>query len=141
MRPLSLFYSVQDPSTVGNYRVKCSSFTQDLSTQTDITYTDDYYVLLNATAIMAKRTSGVTGVNEIVINAVKDRSNNSSIFNAASGFKVFDSTSGDVQGTGFTDGIYDMPSSPGFGVTPAKVYIPAAGGSTPGDSSHLIAGS
>jgi len=135
-RPLSLFYSVQDSSTVGNYRVKCSSFTADLSTQTDITYTDDYYVLLNATAIMAKRTSA-TDVNEIVINAVKDRNNNSSIFDAASGFKTFSGGSGDVQGTGFIEGIYDMPSSPGFGITPAKVYIPAAAGITPHDSSQL----
>lgn len=136
VRPLSLFYSVQDPSTVGNYRVKCSSFTQDLATQTDITYTDDYYVLLNATTIMAKRTSGVTGVNEIVINAVKDRSNNSSIFNTATAMRAYSSPT-DVQGTGFTEGIYNMPSTPTFGMTPAKVYIPAAGGTTPTDTSQI----
>ena len=135
-RPLSLFYSVQDPSTIGNYRVKCSSFTQDLSTQTDIVYTGDYYVLLNATTVVSKRTSGVTGVNEIVINAVKDRGNGMSAFNIAETMATFDGAF-DVQGTGFTEGVYDMPTNPTIGMTSAKVYIPASGGTTPADTAQI----
>ena len=122
-RPISLFYSVQDPNPPGgDYRIKCSSFDATLSTQTNVTFTGDHYVLLSATTVLSKTDSSTTS-NHIVVNAVKDRDSDLRLFSSANGIGTITTT-----GTDFKDGVYNMPSTATFGVTPAKIYIPAAGG-------------
>ena len=121
-RPVSLFYSVRDGSTSIDYRTKCSSFDPSLTSQTDIVF-PGFRVLLNATTF-AHSTN--TTNNDIIINTVEDRGHGGNFTSAGKG-----GITATTVGTGFTEGVYSMPSTAAYGTNPAKIYIPVNGVGTP----------